>query len=68
MNFQKNELVNYTHFFSKDHLVSFFQHYIFDYFQTHAVCRTKDYLDYIFGKNFKLTLAIKVEHNTATIP
>ena len=53
--------------FSKDHSVTLFQHYIFDSFQTHAVWRTKAYLDYIFDKNFKLTLAIKYEHNAATI-
>ena len=48
--------------FSKDHCVTLYQNFIFDAFQTHAVFCSENTFTYIFGKDFKMNLAIKYEH------
>ena len=48
--------------FSKDHCVTLYQNFIFDAFQSHAVFCSENAFTFIFGKDFKMNLAIKYEH------
>ena len=50
-----------------DHSVSLYGLFIFNSQNTHAVYRSKENLNYIFGADFKLTAAIKFEHNAAVL-
>ena len=50
-----------------DYSVSLHGLFIFNSQNTHAVYHSKENLNYIFGTDFKLTAAIKFEHNAAVL-
>ena len=50
-----------------DHSVSLYGLFIFNSQNTHAVYRSKENLNYIFGADFKLTPAITFQHNADTL-
>ena len=50
-----------------DHSVLLYGLFMFNSQNSHAVYRSKENLKYVFGSDFKLTAAIKFQHNVAVL-